>query len=81
MSSLSAENPERGHLEAFMVAPEIRDCWICGKPTRFLQFDFEAPQHPGECTDRAWREYFEALRANPVGPGTSQPGPGGSTPW
>lgn len=37
-------------------------CWDCGYPTRWVELAFEAPLHPGECTDRKYRELKDADR-------------------
>lgn len=41
---------------------EERPCWDCGEPTRWCELAFEAPLHPGPCTDRKYRELEEADR-------------------
>jgi hypothetical protein len=37
-------------------------CWHCGKPTHWVDLDFEAPLCFGECSRAKWREYLEACR-------------------
>lgn len=39
----------------------IQACSICDLPTRRIDINFEAPLHAGECYDRMWKEYLEAL--------------------
>lgn len=38
-------------------------CWHCEQPTRWLELAFEAPLHPGECTEAKYAELAEADRA------------------
>ena len=47
---------EDGHSVAAQ-APE--NCWHCGKPTVWVEINFEAHLCLGACTDAKWREYRE----------------------
>jgi hypothetical protein len=41
---------------------EERECWHCAEPTKWLELAFEAPLHPGPCTDAKYEELAEADR-------------------
>lgn len=32
-------------------------CWVCGRPTLWVELNFEAYLCPGKCTDLKWEEY------------------------
>ena len=50
--------PNRDQFAAFPPRP----CWQCGKPTPWLEVNFEAPTCIG-CVDGAWIAYNAAERA------------------
>lgn len=35
-------------------------CWHCDEPTKWRELAFEAPLHPGPCTDAKYRELADA---------------------
>lgn len=35
-------------------------CWHCGRPTQWVELNFEAHLCSEECVDAKWKEYFEA---------------------
>lgn len=47
-------------LETHIVVPELRPCWCCRLPTRFVQPDFETHLHPGACEEWAWNDFYKA---------------------
>lgn len=47
---------EDGHSIANKVPGK---CWHCGKPTVWIEINFEAPLCLGACTDAKWKEYQE----------------------
>ena len=41
----------------FLWVPFEAECWKCGKPTTWIDLDFETALHPGPCSEKAWDEY------------------------
>ena len=56
-------SPYDGQAANHVWTDDERPCWDCGEPTKWVELAFEAPLHPGECTDRKYRELEEADRA------------------
>jgi hypothetical protein len=48
---------EAQELDGFLWTPNQADCFQCGKPTCWVDLDFEGPLHPGRCSERAWDLY------------------------
>lgn len=48
----------------FLPDQPERPCWHCGEPTTFVEINFEAPLHPGPCTDQKEVEYWQATAAD-----------------
>jgi hypothetical protein len=53
---------EAGELEVaalndFLWVPYWRPCMECGEPTTWIDLSFEAPLHPGRCSEKAWDSY------------------------
>lgn len=44
----------------FDVFGDVRECLACGRPTRFVELNFQAPLHP-QCGERAWNDYRRAM--------------------
>lgn len=44
-------------LNGFIWTPYEKPCWHCGEPTTWVDLDFEAPLHPGRCSEAKWDEY------------------------
>ena len=44
-------------LNDFIWVPYERSCWQCSEPCTWVDLSFEAPLHPGPCSERAWDEY------------------------
>jgi hypothetical protein len=40
-------------------------CWMCQKPTKWVEVNFEAHLCSPECVDQAWGEFFEAIERQP----------------
>jgi hypothetical protein len=53
------EHPDHRDSMWFMTE---KPCWICGKPTTWVELNFQAWVCTGACTDEAWRRYWEADR-------------------
>ena len=39
---------------------DAQPCWHCGKRTFWLELSFEAPLHPGACSNAKWQEFSDA---------------------
>lgn len=37
--------------------PYWRPCFVCGEDTTWIDLSFEAPVHPGRCSERGWDDY------------------------
>lgn len=44
-------------LAGFIWVPYEQPCWHCRQPTTWIDLDFEAALHPGECSETKWDEY------------------------
>lgn len=44
------------------VDSAVRPCWHCGKPTPWIEINFETNLCPGACNDAKTAEWWEADR-------------------
>lgn len=44
----------------FIRGTEAQPCWHCRQPTTWIEVNFEAHMHPGECETWAWAEFDAA---------------------
>lgn len=56
----------------FIVADDFGPCWDCGEPTCFVEINFEAWLHPGDCEANKDREYWAAVYATRQRHGSDQ---------
>lgn len=80
-----AEVERTGRFILIPTGEEPRPCWHCGRPSRWLELNFEAPLHPGACSDAKDVEWWTALAAQrhaqpfpPTGEWPYDQGPTGS---
>lgn len=57
-----ADDAPFSEAENHLWTDEERPCWHCELPTKWLELAFEAPLHPGECTQAKYAELAEADR-------------------
>lgn len=44
-------------LNDFIWSVQSSPCWHCGLPCNWIDIDFEAYLHPGECERAKWEQY------------------------
>lgn len=54
---LASQAAPVARLADFIWTPYERPCWHCEEPTTWVDVGFEAPLHPGPCSEAKWGEY------------------------
>ena len=59
------EGNHKFRLAHYLKGQTLSPCFICGEKTHWIEINFEGYCCSEECDDKAWNEYFEAVKNAP----------------